>query len=84
MRVPGPRESFPSPEPGLALQQRLLRARDVLLAKLQQRQRKIVLIVVGITSDGIAVNLFRAGCVAQMRVNIPQQSQVGIVFASLL
>src|SRR5271155_4147263 len=68
----------------LSLQQCLLCAGDVMLPQLQQREREIVLIVVWITGDGIAVNLFSAGGVTQVRVDISQQSQVGIVFAALL
>ena len=55
-----------------------------MLAKLDQCEPEIVLIVVWITRDGIAVNFFRTGRVAQVRVDIPQQSQIGIVFAALL
>jgi len=55
-----------------------------MLPQLQQREREIVLIVVWITGDGIAVNFFRAGGVTQVRVDIRQQSQVGVVLAALL
>ena len=55
---------------GLSLQQCLLCASDVMLPQLQQRQRQIILIVVWITADGIAVNLFSAGGVTQVRVDI--------------
>src|ERR1700722_18467975 len=68
----------------LAFHQSLPGAGDVVLSKLNQCEREIVLIVVWITSDGIAVNLFRTGGVAQMPVDIPEQSQIGIVFAPLL
>jgi hypothetical protein len=56
----------------LSLQQCLLCAGDVILPQLQQREREIVLIVVWITGDGIAVNLFSAGGVTQVRVDISQ------------
>ena len=55
-----------------------------MLAQLQQRQREIVLIVVRIAADGIAVNLFSVRRIIKVRVDISQQSQVGIVCAALL
>ena len=59
----------------LTLQKCLSGIGNVILAKLEQGQREIVLIVVLVADDGAAKNLFRMGGVTQMRIDIFRAEQ---------
>ena len=51
---------------------RLLGATEIVIAKLEQGQREIVLVIVRIATDDIAENLHRLGSFPDMAFNVPE------------
>ena len=63
--------------------QRLFGSAYIVFAKLDQCEREVVLVVVGIPIDSIAKDFERFGRVSKVRVDISKKSEMGIVLLSL-
>src|SRR5205823_4896345 len=50
--------------------QRLFGAADIIVAELDECEREVILVVVRIAADGLLENLFGAGRVAEMRMDV--------------
>jgi len=64
------------------LPQRCRGAIEIFASQLRERERQIVLIVVGIAMDRVAENFGGARRVAEMRVDVAEQREIGIVLAA--